>query len=202
MSSFEDRRIRRSKMILRNALINLLLEKELNEITISELTDYADVNRGTFYSHYQDIFHLFSEIEQEVLNVILKIIQPIFDDYSTWKHAVKDFLIYSQNNEQLISIILRVNGSSFNDKIISILHSSVESIDEITFSEEKREYYEYLYVYCITGIISIMQSWQKRGHIHTIEEMTELIELLILRTFPSLRKEEKKKESRSGLSHS
>ena len=50
-----DRRVRRTKAMLRAALTELLKTKPVNEISVTELTRLADVNRGTFYSHYKDI---------------------------------------------------------------------------------------------------------------------------------------------------
>ena len=54
----EDRRIRKSKKALQEALIRLLSKKSIGEITIKELTDEADVHRGTFYHHYADAMDL------------------------------------------------------------------------------------------------------------------------------------------------
>ncbi len=54
-----DRRKRKTKALLRQTLTRLLLEKDLKDITISELTELADINRGTFYLHYRDIYDLF-----------------------------------------------------------------------------------------------------------------------------------------------
>ena len=52
----EDRRVRRTRKILTQALTELLQQKQVNEITVKELTDLADMNRGTFYLYYKDIF--------------------------------------------------------------------------------------------------------------------------------------------------
>lgn len=50
----EDRRIRKTKKALRAALVRLLSKESIAEITIKELTDEADVHRGTFYHHYPE----------------------------------------------------------------------------------------------------------------------------------------------------
>ena len=187
MSPQEDRRIRRTKRILRNSLIELLTSKDLNEITVSELTNHADVNRGTFYSHYQDVYDLFKEIEQGVLDDLLGILMPVFSSPQTWRAVLRESLMYMQDRGKVFSIILSSTDSAFYDKIISRLHAVIKDVQVLSFSNEKREYNEYLYVYCITGIINVMQSWHKRDYIHPIEEMAELTETLILRTFPDLK---------------
>ena len=44
-----DRRVRKTKKILRECLTQLLKEKKIQDITVRELTEMADLNRGTFY---------------------------------------------------------------------------------------------------------------------------------------------------------
>ena len=59
----EDRRIRRTKRLLRQALAELMNEKDFKDITVKEITDRADLNRGTFYFHYTDTYDLREKIE-------------------------------------------------------------------------------------------------------------------------------------------
>ena len=61
----ENRSVRNTKRRLREGLLELLDRKPINEISVKELTDLVDVNRGTFYFHYQDIFDLLHNIETE-----------------------------------------------------------------------------------------------------------------------------------------
>jgi AcrR family transcriptional regulator len=50
----EDRRVRRTRRILREALIALILEKGYDRITVQDVLDRADIGRSTFYAHYRD----------------------------------------------------------------------------------------------------------------------------------------------------
>ncbi len=49
-----DRRVLRTHAALQDALLDLILEKRYDEITVEEITDWANVGRTTFYLHYQD----------------------------------------------------------------------------------------------------------------------------------------------------
>jgi len=55
----KDRRIRKTKAQIKNALTRLLMQKDLKDISVSEIADMADINRGTFYLHYRDVYDLF-----------------------------------------------------------------------------------------------------------------------------------------------
>ena len=62
-----DRRIRKTRRLLRECLTALLKEKKVQDITVREIADMADINRGTFYLHYKDVFDLMEQIENELL---------------------------------------------------------------------------------------------------------------------------------------
>ncbi len=63
----EDRRIRKTKEAIKYALIDLLKHKTLEKITIKDITESADINRGTFYLHYLDKYDLLEQIEDEYI---------------------------------------------------------------------------------------------------------------------------------------
>ena len=73
----EDRRIRKSKKALQEALIRLLSKKSIGEITIKELTDEADVHRGTFYHHYSDAMDLKVQTEREIAEQLTEILSSV-----------------------------------------------------------------------------------------------------------------------------
>lgn len=65
-----DKRIVKTKTNLRNALLNLAQDKKLDDITVSELTSYAKVNRSTFYLHYDSIASVLEDIEADMADKI------------------------------------------------------------------------------------------------------------------------------------
>ena len=68
MSNPTDLRVIKTRQAIRIALISLLSEKELSDITISELSARAQVNRKTFYYHFEDIFSLLKwTLDQEAM---------------------------------------------------------------------------------------------------------------------------------------
>jgi AcrR family transcriptional regulator len=49
-----DRRVRRTRKLLRSALISMILEKGYERVTVQDIIDRADVGRSTFYAHFRD----------------------------------------------------------------------------------------------------------------------------------------------------
>ena len=63
-----DRRVRKTRTALKSALTTLMKQKNINSISVKELTDLADINRGTFYLHYKDVSDLLSQSEDDLLD--------------------------------------------------------------------------------------------------------------------------------------
>ena len=66
--SYADMRVIKTKRVIRNALTELMSEKELSKITISELSERAMINRKTFYRHYRNVGDVVTELENEILD--------------------------------------------------------------------------------------------------------------------------------------
>ena len=79
---------------LKNALTILLNEKSLNDISVSELTKEASINRGTFYLHYDDKMDL-------VDNLVEEIFRGIKGDFDVGKGRQQIFLRYHQKSYRL-----------------------------------------------------------------------------------------------------
>lgn len=78
-SKDENRSVRNTKRKISEAFFQLLERKPLNTITIRELTGLADINRGTFYFHYSDIYDLMQKIEDEYFEIMENIFADIQD---------------------------------------------------------------------------------------------------------------------------
>lgn len=76
----ENRKTRYTKRVIRESLQELLEEKPLSSITVKELVERADINRSTFYAHYETLPALIEEIERETAEQIIE--KMAIDTYS------------------------------------------------------------------------------------------------------------------------
>ena len=95
MNSF-DARVRYTRMIIEKSFLELLLEKPVRKITVTELCKKAQINRATFYKHYLDIQDLFDKLEKELFD-------KIRNTFQEGKLKSKEFLVkmikYTQDNQ-------------------------------------------------------------------------------------------------------
>lgn len=71
MEKTEDLRIRRSRLMLQNAFMDLMRQKDFQAITVQEIADKAMVHRATFYDHFVDKYALFEYAIREQFKSIL-----------------------------------------------------------------------------------------------------------------------------------
>ena len=109
-----DRRVRKTRKLLIEGLTQLLKEKSINEISVRELSDLVDINRGTFYLHYKDIFDMLTQIE----NDLFKELDTLFSSHSVEElkssplPIFKDIFRFAKTNSELFQIFLGPNGDS------------------------------------------------------------------------------------------
>ncbi len=69
MNSF-DARVRYTRMIIEQCFLELLEEKPVAKITVTELCEKAQINRATFYKHYRDVPQLLEKLEEDLFDQV------------------------------------------------------------------------------------------------------------------------------------
>lgn len=122
-----DRRTKKSKDALKKSLIDLMKEKDFKKISITEMMDHADLNRGTFYKHYQFKEDVLEEMIEEVIDSLAASFQEPFLQYRTIeakqlnKSVTKIFEhVYEYRNFYTVVVKSQVL-SCFQDKISAVL---------------------------------------------------------------------------------
>src|SRR5690554_1807522 len=108
------RSVRNTKRKLRDGLIELLKEKHASEIKVKELCEKVDINRGTFYYHYTDIFDMINSIENEFFESFNEIIKSM-DDSKRSKEAAFNIIQmvfeFFDKNAELSATLIGPNGN-------------------------------------------------------------------------------------------
>ncbi len=86
-----DKRVVRTKKAIKSALFRIMESKALNEITISELTAAANVNRRTFYTHYHNLTDILEEIETDLVAELKALLESV--DPSDHKNSIYNIFI-------------------------------------------------------------------------------------------------------------
>ena len=186
MDSNVDRRVRKTKNILRQTLTKLLLTKDIKDITVKELTGMADVNRGTFYLHYKDIYDMYEQIQKEIFEEIKHIIDKHLKHHDTasLSYLVSEIFDLLSKNRELALVIL---NSSDGNILTSIIESSKPKTPEdwlVLLGNIKPELYEHYYIYITSGCVGLIRNWLSSGMHEPPEVMAKIAGDLISQANP------------------
>jgi AcrR family transcriptional regulator len=106
-----DRRIAKSQESIKNAVIELMTEKRFDDITIQDIADKADVNRGTIYLHYTDKYDLLDRMIEEHINTLRELCQSAAD--MTFKEGNYVWYEYFERNYLFFSTMLASKGAPY-----------------------------------------------------------------------------------------
>lgn len=183
-----DRRVRKTIKSLRTALIKLLETKSVTEVTVSELTALADVNRSTFYFYYDDIFDMVNQLQDEIYAVFYEtVIKPDeeFNGVESYVGYVTRFFEFCKENEIQCRFLL---NNDINTQLLEKIMADVKKHIPDSSKEHGTDKPEhYLTTYLISGIIGIIMQWMDDGMVVSSQDMagyiSELFTLGLFKTF-------------------
>lgn len=172
MATKNNRRIKLTKMLLKNSLIGLMNTKPVNAITIKEICEQADLNRSTFYLHYTDQYQLLKEIQDELLTDTLSYLKDVSNDCSTILY-IRFFLEYVKSNAPIFRILLcQPENAGFQSVFIEKTMGHVKSnLPSICSMETEK----YVYGFVMHGCLQIIREWISSGFDLPENEMADII---------------------------
>lgn len=194
-----DRRVLRTRRVLREALLSLILEQGNDNVTIEEITDRADVGRTTFYLHYRDKEELLlecingavDELVEEVSNIPVSAWNLSENDTSSTLSPHNPILKIFQHvteNADLYRIILRGAGTGqTQSRVREIIANAVseffhDRVHRQAITIKPSVPLEVFANYFAGSLIGLITWWLEADMPYPKEEMTEMFQKLF---FPS-----------------
>lgn len=172
-----DRRIRKTRSALKRSLTTLLQQKSIKDISVKELTELADVNRGTFYLHYKDVFDLLEQSELDLLDDF----ESMFDGMSGEEFLNKPNELFERiysmckDNADFVRVLLSENGD------IKFLNSMNAFLKERCLTDWgdllKRigiKAFDAYFTFLIGGCTSLLQYWFATGMEQSPAELAKI----------------------------
>ena len=155
----QDRRTLKTRKAIRDALSILLTDRELNKVTVKDITDIADINRVTFYKHYLDVYDLYDKTEQEILIEIGELVLQLADLPAD--KCFSSLIDYIDENRTVFKMIFSPNSKATLlakfSKCIDGLFRQIEAEKlKINLSDSKLMYQTR---YRSQGCIAVIMQW-------------------------------------------
>ncbi len=163
-----DRRTKYTKTVIRQALFDLLEEKPITKITVTDICKLADINRSTFYSYYDDVYALLTTIQNDLFeNVVLTL---------TTENWFADLLKLVDQNKDLCRALIGPHGdSSFIRQLLYLGYDNSMKFWKGMYPEASAEILDYAYAYMSNGTIGVLENWVFSGYKQTIEDVGEIL---------------------------
>lgn len=156
-----DRRVSRTRRAIKNALLTLMKTKGISNISVSELSETADINRKTFYMHYQSVTNVLEEIENELISDLKNIICN-FDFGDNPKQTYHIFMglnqLINQNFEFYQELIRMDESISLIKKIKQVLKDTLLQI-AVPKIKVDHAFLNLILEYITSGIVSMYIEW-------------------------------------------
>jgi AcrR family transcriptional regulator len=183
MSIYKEKN-RKTKQLIQKSFMQILEKKPFESITIGDITKTAQINRGTFYLHYQDKFHLLDQIEQQLFVDLGKHIDELQSRYSSIDTFEKDqmqlaatLFSFIEMQSPLLKIFLSDHGRAgfhvrFRDSFSEKVRFNLEENEN--FIANLKVPIEYFLSFITSAFLGLIEQWVQNGLDKTPQEMTAL----------------------------
>ena len=182
MAKTEYRSAVRSRKMINEALADLLTEKPLDKITVTDVVNRADINRGTFYAHYKDIpdvvDHLiqqtFSAIREAMMSTVATDAKPEHTLLSTIQKLLEEDMSFYRK-------ILNSSASAImQEQLVAVVTEfMLEHKDQ--FYPGSQEEYKIAIRFCAGGLSNLYRDWFSGKLSITLSELTDVARNMISR---------------------
>lgn len=180
MSSELDPRIMKTKQQLKRALIKLLSKQSTQSLSIQQITETAEITRGTFYLHYHDKQDFIQTIVNDFVTdffqcALVDAKSSLNEKMVVSEHTVHAFSLgkgfkYMADNYQVFMVLFGLVGeNNFTEKIKLGFH---HYLDTFFKSLELKENLQLANIkveadFVIAGLLGIMQEWLSGGGVYS-----------------------------------
>ncbi|MGN1097892.1 MAG: TetR/AcrR family transcriptional regulator [Clostridia bacterium] len=174
MEKKENQRIMLTKRLLKESLLNLMEENNIQKISVSELCKAAGINRSTFYNHYGSQYDVLREVETDIINKIEKILIEKNPE-NLISIRVEKVCVFLQENKRIAKILFQndtvdTEFEKFLSNIPQIYDASYALLSDRHDSFTK----DLLMTFLINGSYSLIRKWLLEDCPKSPKEMGEL----------------------------
>lgn len=178
-----DHRTRVTRLLIRRAFMQILRSKPIQSITITELCETAGINRGTFYTHYTDIYDLLHQLENEMLEDFERALAPLLTsdrtDFDPVEISTEIFQCLKDNSDLCTVTLGDFGDKRFAVKLINL--GRERCIDSYLkyFKNASPKQIEYFYAFISSGCIGLLQKWLDDGQSTPAGEVAQMAESMM-----------------------
>lgn len=156
-----DRRIKKTRRAIFKAFLTMVKDKPVNKISVSELTELADINRKTFYLHFSDIF----ELEELIIKKFTEKTEDLKEYFSVSNLSMSDGKFVDVIFDKLNSVSSKFKGVTHTEFFHNLLREALENLRRKLIEEyverggKNIRKLSYSYTFISSGITELFLDW-------------------------------------------
>lgn len=170
-----DRRVRYTKLVLKQTLMKMLQEKPLKKISTSELCRRADISRNTFYTYYRDPEELLQMLMDKFSQTLYETVLDQLEIPDILKSANAICSLIKSEPELSKWLLTHLQNSKFVTKTIDVARDRVSAYYRKALPELTDRDMEYLFNYMCYGTLHMLLTWVNNGLIESSEDVAQKI---------------------------
>lgn len=175
MSDPKDLRVIKTRQYIRNALSTLMSEKELPDITITELCSRAQINRKTFYRHYRSISDVITEFENELLSDFSDILKKSKTSILDIGAVLEEISALISRQQDYFIRLLKLNPELFSGgRVKAMLRRAIEIALRDVCAITDEQTLHALSEYTVSGILSLYSEWFDSGCTGSLDYIADI----------------------------
>jgi len=177
-----DRRIVKTQEALKKAVIELMTEKKFDDITIQDIADRANVNRGTIYLHYQDKYDLLDKLIETHLNELEEMNEWACE--MDWNDALVPYFEYFEKNYLFFSTMLasKEAPSSFRTRLLASFMAGFKGEIDRESGKNTGLMDDVMLQYAGTAYVGVIEWWIRNGMPYSPQVMAQQVGALLGRS--------------------
>ena len=173
-----DRRIQKTRQLIMNTFIELLSDKGFDKITINEIAERANINRGTVYLHFVDKFDLLDKCVEKYVELLLQHCANRTDT-NLEASAFQSVFEYLESNFSIYKLLLNNERFGFfRSRLYAIV---AQTVTEVIGKKSENNVFsnDVTTQFLTSGFIGVLEWWINNSMPCNVQEITEKLMFLL-----------------------
>ncbi|AKG34808.1 TetR/AcrR family transcriptional regulator [Paenibacillus durus] len=171
-----DRRILKTQEAIKKAVVELMTEKDFDQITVQDISDRANVDRKTVYHHYKDKFDLLDKLIEEHINEL----REICESESTSPEGNFSWFKYFEEKYSFFSVMLASKGAPFfRKRFLEFVIEDIRNEWEMTEGKKSGLSEEVIVQFFAPAYVGLVEWWFTNGMPYPPDAMEEQVGMML-----------------------
>lgn len=190
----ENRRVRYTRMALRESLLAQLATTPLGKISVTRVCEQADVNRSTFYMYYKDVYDLMEQIENDFYEELKRLSSKPVTLPNACALLTRIYEIIYKNRDLASVVFGEYGNKQFISKVSSLFHETILEEWRKTLDNPDETSLGYIHTFSIYTNLGMIEHWISRNFHETPEQLAQMTSKLTARGLTAFLPQEKTRE--------